>query len=801
MTEINNNKKRKIDDSNQSKKDDSNYHPFVRSNKKKEVLSVSPNNYLSNIKQIKQYAKEEKKENIISNESSANSKQEVQIQNEIKEHETFISPLLLNKKSIIIETEYELRNEVKELKHKLEEQKLEYELKLSELNSKYLEEHMNLEHSIDTLRIENITLKKSKEETDLEKQNLETTRRLIYEKELKSKEKIQQLKDELQSLRNETNLELHQTNNESILLKDALFNSQKDFQHYKSDTELNINVIKNKFHNYEEKIKLLKTELDKRTNKLNETMSQLKEVENNYKDTQLENKKLRQNATEQEMAIIKKELQNQLKYIRDIEKKNKDLKKQNEYYKGRNENVEILKEEIKTLENKAKSMNLLHEKIYQLEIENSKLQDEHIKWASFLEEKDTVGFNTPQDIAKTLAEQRVECALLKQKEGEFNVKVASLQEYINELENKVNELNSKYQKEYANNQNNLKIISYREKSKDLIQRRIDMLEEQLKSYDLEEMTMKNHEESVKIELEKRNKRISELEDLLNVYQNRIYELEKEASSNMSLDAEKQETQDETISNYSKRLTLQLIESDKEIHCLKKENTMLQKENDTLNKLVEKLEFSLGRGEYNPETTRVVQLAKNPELEEYSIRKNTLEALKNENKALLEIIKKNNLKDNISVEEMMEDNTSNEEHIENIPIETYKRLEIENNRIKELEKQLDRLKTVFRKKSKEYREVVYSLLGYRFDFLQDGRVKLTSMYSQHGNHSFVFSSSSNDSGSMELTGGGKSYIQSLEKRIDYFVGQYGSIPGLLASVTLDLFNQLKEQNKLEPIDNN
>jgi len=31
--------------------------------------------------------------------------------------------------------------------------------------------------------------------------NLETTRRLIYEKELKSKEKIQQLKDELQSLR------------------------------------------------------------------------------------------------------------------------------------------------------------------------------------------------------------------------------------------------------------------------------------------------------------------------------------------------------------------------------------------------------------------------------------------------------------------------------------------------------------------------------------------------------------------------------------------------------------------------
>jgi len=126
-----------------------------------------------------------------------------------------------------------------------------------------------------------------------------------------------------------------------------------------------------------------------------------------------------------------------LKYIREIEKKNKDLSKQNEYYKGKNVNVEILKEEIKTLENKAKAMNILHEKIFQLEIENSKLLNEHTKWTSFLEDKDTINFDSPQEIAKALASQRIECALLKQKEGEFNAKFASQQEYINELETKV----------------------------------------------------------------------------------------------------------------------------------------------------------------------------------------------------------------------------------------------------------------------------------------------------------------------------------------------------------------------------
>jgi len=482
-----------------------------------------------------------------------------------------------------------------------------------------------------------------------------------------------------------------------------------------------------------------------------------------------------------------------------MERKNKELKKKNEYYKEKHENIDILKETIKTLENKVKAMKTLHEKICQLEIENSKLSNEHIKWASFLEDKDYVEFSTPQDLAKTLADQRIECALLKQKEGEFNAKIASQQEYINDLENKINELNSKYQKEHANNQNNLKIISYKEKSKELTQRRIDILQEQLNSYDLEEMNMKNHDDDTKKELERKNSRINELEGLLNEYQNRIYELENEKSLSNSKDSQEIQNnlfKDDTISNYSKKLTLELLDAEKEIQYLKKEKSMLEKENNTLDKLVTKLELSLGRGEYNPETTRVVQFANNPELEDYAIRKATLDALRNENKALLEIIKKNNLIDKTEIEmesgNMKIDSDKNE-HIENIPIETYKRLEIENKKMKDLEKQLDRLKTVFRKKSKEYREVVYSLLGYRFDFLQDGRVKLTSMYSQKGNQSFVFASNSNDSGSMQLTGGGKSYIESLDKKIDYYVGQYGSIPGLLASVTLDLFNQLKDIN--------
>lgn len=319
----------------------------------------------------------------------------------------------------------------------------------------------------------------------------------------------------------------------------------------------------------------------------------------------------------------------------------------------------------------------------------------------------------------------------------------------------------------------------------------------------------NKDESNKHIIEEKIKRISQLEELLTQYEKRIYELENEK--------EKQENNQpiamdiDIISNHTKELTEKLNESEKEILSLKKEKKMLEKENASLDQLVGKLEVSLGRGEYNPETTRVLQLARNPELDNYSIRKTTLDLLRNENKVLLNIVKNYKLKNLERTEEEEEGNENKKEpdqdsqehksgdsNNENdngkryVPIESYERLEKENERIKYLEKQLDRLKSVFRIKSKEYREVVYSLLGYRFDFLQDGRVRLTSMYSQQGNHSFVFASNPDDSGIMQLTGGNKSYIQSLDKRIEYFVGKYGSIPGLLASVTLDLFNQLKEQ---------
>ena len=109
-------------------------------------------------------------------------------------------------------------------------------------------------------------------------------------------------------------MEIHNSNNESISLKEALFDSQQKLQNYVSVNQLNLDSINDNFQNYEEEINMLRAELDKRTEQLTEKMQLLQEVENNYKDTQIENKKLRQNGTSEETKIIKKELQS-MSYI------------------------------------------------------------------------------------------------------------------------------------------------------------------------------------------------------------------------------------------------------------------------------------------------------------------------------------------------------------------------------------------------------------------------------------------------------------------------------------------------------
>lgn len=89
-----------------------------------------------------------------------------------------------------------------------------------------------------------------------------------------------------------------------------------------------------------------------------------------------------------------------------------------------------------------------------------------------------------------------------------------------------------------------------------------------------------------------------------------------------------------------------------------------------------------------------------------------------------------------------------------------------------------------------------LLGYKLEFLPNGRVKLTSVYSTSNDHCFHFSSENESSGAdekegivtMQLVGGGNDhFVASLDDKIRHWVVEKGSIPCFLSSFTMEEWN--------------
>jgi hypothetical protein len=138
-----------------------------------------------------------------------------------------------------------------------------------------------------------------------------------------------------------------------------------------------------------------------------------------------------------------------------------------------------------------------------------------------------------------------------------------------------------------------------------------------------------------------------------------------------------------------------------------------------------------------------------------------------------------------------------------PLETFTRLSLENKTLRDsvssAAKRLERTKEVYRLKAKEYREVVFSLLGYLMDFYPDGRVKLTSAY--RPGLAFEFrsleeeeeeeeddekvegdkKSKNKDCGSINVVNGDAWVLE----RMRHYVQDRGCVPAFLSAVTLGL----------------
>lgn len=136
-------------------------------------------------------------------------------------------------------------------------------------------------------------------------------------------------------------------------------------------------------------------------------------------------------------------------------------------------------------------------------------------------------------------------------------------------------------------------------------------------------------------------------------------------------------------------------------------------------------------------------------------------------------------------------------VDTVPKQTYLNLQAEMEelqaKIEQGEKARNRLREVFQKTARELREACKSLLGYTVEPVENGRMKLTTVFGGSG-YQLVFgpgqSTVKGQPGKLQLVGGNEAFITSprVQQGLHFWVAERNCLPGFLASMTLELFEE-------------
>ncbi|KAI8830658.1 spindle assembly checkpoint component Mad1 [Chytriomyces cf. hyalinus JEL632] len=470
--------------------------------------------------------------------------------------------------------------------------------------------------------------------------------------------------------------------------------------------------------------------------------------------------------------IIQKQLDDQLKHIHLLETAKIALTKEVTHLRSLRESTATLQETNRSLQHQLAQCANLRERFAEAQVEAMALKAEKQRWTSLLKDsdfRDSGGDEiTPLSLARLLSAERLERARDKERVVEDKSRMKVLEASVLELEKEVESLKQTQRNLEAKADTQIRVLKRVEMGRDFAVREAQFLREQMKSMQFDEETGFGQEAATN--------RTAELEELLKDYKSHLQALETElaaikASTESSGSGKNASTTREPDSAGPLHLELlaRVQELENELNSLTADKAVLEKEVENFDQQIVVLERAIGQGAFDRANLKVLQLADNPETQAFAIRKEKLDALEAENKAL-------------------QARLLGSEWGALVPVEIVKTAEMECQRlmklIEERDKRILRLREVFSEKSQEFKEAVFSLLGYKVEF-QESRVRLMSTFSDENgtDPSFLFTSQENDHGTLQIVGGHPDRIQQLNQLRECYIVQHGSVPAFLASVTL------------------
>ncbi|KAI5305066.1 hypothetical protein KEM56_005379 [Ascosphaera pollenicola] len=545
----------------------------------------------------------------------------------------------------------------------------------------------------------------------------------------------------------------------------------------------------------------VQTDLHKTKETLQATQQKLSDVENHVETLEAENIKLKSVGMEGEsVKVLHRELSEQLSKVKKLEAEIIPLRKSSK-------KVEVVEEEKRSLENQLNMMKDLEAELNNVQIQKQVLEDERQSWAFFLDpDNGNTEFDSPEAIAKALVQARIENTSLLERIGKAQEEIVERDELISSYDAEKTKLTEELDKARAtisatgtnSGAPDSRIKARLERQRALALKEVDYLRAQLKAMDDEESTM-DIEQNTNRQDQQKTEHIAKLESLLTEHREELHKLHialtesKEEKTTAKPDA----TVESTEARGKKRPADDDTSSER-LSVLARKNRTLQEALAKNEQAQEMLKHELEAAKKHlaslqkSSRVRVLEIKNNPTAEHEKVKQLTLNTLKAETRDLLAQLR------------------GKHHHLKVVPLSSIESVKLEMKEMErtvfEKEKRMRRLKEIWTAKSSEFREAVASLLGYKLDFLPNGRVRVTSMFHlssayRHGtadtetggkgpsdgeSNSIIFDG---ENGTMKISGGPNSvFAMEIRDLIKFWVEERKDIPCFLAAMTLDFYDK-------------
>lgn len=508
----------------------------------------------------------------------------------------------------------------------------------------------------------------------------------------------------------------------------------------------------------------------------------------------LENENLRlkaQAGDSDTLTVIKRELSDQVAHIRRLETTNREQSMELKHFRRIHKAVEVVEEEKRVLEHKVGLMEDLRKELHEAQLRRQILEDERQSWTSYLQEQ-TDGepeFDSPEALARALMKERVETASLVERLGRIQPELTEKDNIIKSLEKQHSECQAELEKlRSSGGAGDARVKARLERQRALAVKEVEYLREQLRTFDTEEQTYTSNQFDAQ-----KTKRIQDLESLVDQYRQELQTLNDSfAKLESQVQAQQQQQSLQPFPSSPRKRPRNDEEGDDLLGQLSRQNRTLQDSLSTLRTTNASLTADLAATRAQLDTlknesrTRILSLRSNPTSDHISLKQSEIDGLRAENKALLERFVPSTLPDSSS---------GPTEQVQLVPVHSLNNARAElkamEEVVREKEKRMLRLKQIWSLKSLEFREAVASLLGWRMDFLPNGRFRLTSIFrlgdveegggggagggNGEGNTGLVFDG---ETGTMKIAGGPESaFGREVRPLVRFWVEERGEVPGM------------------------